>query len=117
MHGDARAVVMSWRRFLRRIARPSPGRGRAAAEDDPRGGETRPAPVDGAIPAALARLRAGPPGERVAAGSSGDGARAPLDEPHEDEAPVLDEAELRALREELAQELERLARRQREAAS
>ncbi|HLL87166.1 MAG TPA: hypothetical protein VK387_07635 [Thermoleophilaceae bacterium] len=73
--------------------------------------------MDGAIPAALARLRARPPDERVAAGSGDDGARAPLDEPHEDEAPVLDEAELRALREELAQELERLARRQREAAS
>jgi hypothetical protein len=35
----------------------------------------------------------------------------------DDEAPVLDEAELRALREELAQELERVARRDREAAS
>jgi hypothetical protein len=35
----------------------------------------------------------------------------------DDEAPVLDEAELRALREELAQELERVARRDREATS
>jgi hypothetical protein len=78
---------MSWRRLLGRLPLP----------ERLLGGESD------VLPAVAARGGAPPAPTRPEAGWFGD------------EGPVLDEAELKELREELAQELERVARRERQA--
>ena len=100
---------MSWRRVLGRLARSSrrrpSTRPRARAADQPPESPT-------AVPDSTA-----PPGRaRPRAPDTGDGARPEFDA-YTDEEPVLSEAELRELREALAHELERVAEREREAAS
>jgi hypothetical protein len=87
---------MSLRRFLGRVAR---SRGRSPAVPS-RPQSTPPAAAE----ASSAAGRDTPAGQ----------GRPPLPDPW-DEGPVLDEAELRALREELARELERVAQHEREA--